>query len=320
MIQKFSCSTKEIIGKTYVSLRLKYISFDRYMTWNYYSPLRYPGGKSCLYPFFSRLFIENDLVGVDYVEPYAGGAGLALNLLFDNLVSNIYINDYDSSIYAFWHILLERGDDFCQWIESVSVDVPTWTFYKEILTNGSTDEMEKAKALFFLNRTNVSGVVKGGIIGGFNQTGKFKIDARFNKREIVKRINKIIRHRNQIHLSNFDGIDFISSIDSQFENLFIYLDPPYYKKGANLYMNFYNDCDHKSLALQVKALKNKWLISYDNQEFILNLYPEFRKICYKLSQGTSNRIGDEILIFPDTLEFKKSITVLQSAVSICNQK
>lgn len=288
------------------------------MTWNYYSPLRYPGGKSCLYPFITRLFIENDLVGVDYVEPYAGGAGLALNLLYNNLVSNIYINDYDSSIYAFWHILLERGDDFCRWIESVSVDVPTWTLYKEILTNGTEDEMERAKALFFLNRTNVSGVVKGGIIGGINQTGKFKIDARFNKREIIQRIDKIIRHRNQIHLSNIDGIDFISNIDSQFENLFIYLDPPYYKKGANLYMNFYNDSNHKSLASQVKVLKNKWLISYDKQEFILNLYPEFRIIGYKLSQGTSNRIGDEILIFPDTLEFKKSITVLQSVTSICN--
>ena len=114
----------------------------------------YPGGKSCLYPFFSRLFVENDLVGVDYVEPYAGGAGLALNLLFDNLVSNIYLNDYDSSIYAFWHSILERGEDFCKWIDSVNVDVPTWHHYKHIIAKEKTDETEKAKALFFLNRTN----------------------------------------------------------------------------------------------------------------------------------------------------------------------
>ena len=286
------------------------------MTWKYLSPLRYPGGKSCLYPFFSRLFVENDLVGTNYVEPYAGGAGLALNLLFDNLVNDIYINDYDSYIHAFWHVILERGDAFCRWIESVSIDVSTWHYYKEMQRNEAIDEMEKAKSLFFLNRTNVSGVIKGGIIGGNLQTGRYKIDARFNKSDLIKRIENIQRHRQRIHLFNMDGIEFVSKIDNNHDNLFIYLDPPYYKKGANLYMNFYKDNDHVSLASQVKALKNKWIISYDKQNFIINLYPSFRKICYRLSQGTSNRIGDEILIFPDSLEYKRSINILNNPMSL----
>ena len=286
------------------------------MTWNYCSPLRYPGGKSCLYPFFSRLFIENDLVGVDYVEPYAGGAGLALNLLFDNLVSNIFINDYDSSIYAFWHSILDRGDEFCRWIDSVNVDVSTWLHYKEILSKETIDEMEKAKALFFLNRTNVSGVVKGGVIGGIQQTGKFKIDARFNKSDLIKRIELILHHKERIHLSNLDGISYVSQIDSLQKNLFIYLDPPYYKKGAD----FYKDEDHKSLAEQIKELHNQWLISYDKQDFIIGLYPNFSKISYRLSQGTSNRIGDEILIFPKTLKYNRSITILKDPMPIGNQE
>lgn len=289
------------------------------MNWNYYSPLRYPGGKSCLYPFFSRLFVENDLVGVDYVEPYAGGAGLALNLLFNNLVSNIFINDYDSSIYAFWHILLERGDDFCKWIDTVNVDVPTWHYYKEIQSKDTDDKMEKAKALFFLNRTNVSGVIKGGIIGGTQQTGKFKIDARFNKSDLIKRIQMIIRYKERIHLFNLDGIKFISQIDSLQNNLFIYLDPPYYKKGADLYMNFYKDENHNSLAEQIKKLHNLWLVSYDKQDYIIGLYPDFRKISYRLSQGTSNRIGDEILIFPNALKYNRSITILKNPMPIGNQ-
>lgn len=290
------------------------------MSWSHYSPLRYPGGKSCLYPFFTRLFVENDLVGIDYVEPYAGGAGLALNLLFDNLVNNIFINDYDSSIYAFWHIILERGEEFCKWVDTVNVDVPTWYYYKEIQAKETADEMEKAKALFFLNRTNVSGVIKGGIIGGIQQTGKYKINARFNKRDLIKRIEMIMRYKERIHLSNFDGIKFVNQIDYLHNDLFIYLDPPYYKKGADLYMNFYKDEDHESLAEQIKGLHNQWLISYDKQDYIIGLYPDYRKISYKLSQGTSNRIGDEILIFPNTLNYKRSIIILKDPMPIGNQE
>ncbi len=286
------------------------------MAWKYLSPLRYPGGKSCLYPFLSRLFVENDLVGLDYVEPYAGGAGLALNLLYNNLVNDIYINDYDSSIHAFWHVVLERGEEFCSWINSVNVNVSTWHYYKEMQNSEHLDEMDKAKSMFFLNRTNVSGIVKGGIIGGAQQSGKYKIDARFNKTDLIKRIEIIQRHRQRIHLFNQDGIGFVSQIDNSHDNLFIYLDPPYYKKGADLYMNFYKDQDHISLSEQVNTLKNKWLISYDKQEFIINLYQNFRKIYYRLSQGTSNRIGDEILIFPDTLSFKRSISILNNPISI----
>lgn len=286
------------------------------MNCDFRSPLRYPGGKSCLYPFFSRLFIENDLVGVDYVEPYAGGAGLALNLLFGNLVNNIYINDYDPSIYAFWHIVLERGEEFCQWIDTVNVDVPTWYQYKEIQKKETIDEMEKAKALFFLNRTNVSGVVKGGIIGGIQQNGKYKIDARFKKNILINRIEMIMRHKERIHLTNLDGIRFVSDIDRTHNNLFIYLDPPYYRKGANLYMNFFKKEDHKALAEQIKALNNNWLISYDKQDFIIDLYPDYRKICYRLSQGTSNRIGDEILIFHNNIRYKRSITILKEPTPI----
>ncbi len=149
----------------------------------HYSPLRYPGGKNCIFPFVSNIFYENNLIGMSYAEPYAGGAGLALRLLFEGYVERIYINDFDKAIYSFWVSILNRTDDFCDWLENVEVSVQTWNRYKEVQRNiDIASQFEIAKATYFLNRTNISGVIKGGIIGGQEQTGKYKMDARFNKK------------------------------------------------------------------------------------------------------------------------------------------
>jgi DNA adenine methylase len=281
---------------------------------NYFSPLRYPGGKNCIFSFASQLFYDNDLIGISYAEPYAGGAGLALRLLFEEYVSDIYINDLDKSIYLFWEAILNRPDEFCEWIKSVKINVTNWRKYKEIQSGSDNffDSFEIAKSTFFLNRTNVSGVIKGGIIGGINQTGKYKIDARFNKIDLINRIKRIATLKHRIHLSNLDGLSFINKIDKKSEEIFIYLDPPYFQKGADLYMNFYKENDHERLSKHVEKLKNRWMVSYDNHEFILNLYSNNNKILYKLSQGASNRVGDEILVFSQFLKYKNAIMNLQS--------
>lgn len=260
------------------------------------------------------MFYDNELIGINYAEPYAGGSGLALRLLFEEYVSNIYINDLDKSIYSFWTSILNRSDEFCEWVKTVKVSVRNWRKYKEI--QSSTDEIEDvfelAKSTFFLNRTNVSGVIKGGIIGGINQTGKYKIDARFNKAELIERIKRIALLKHRIHVSNFDGISFINKLNKKKEEVFIYLDPPYLQKGADLYMNFYSNRDHEKLSRHVAKMRKRWMVSYDHHEFILNLYAENNKIRYKLSQNASNRIGDEILIFSDTLIYKNAIKNLKS--------
>ncbi len=171
---------------------------------------------------------------------------------------------------------------------------------------------ELAKSTFFLNRTNISGVIKGGIIGGINQTGKYKIDARFNRKNLIERIQKLKKVRHRIFVSNIDGIQFIKKIDKLKKEIFIYLDPPYLQKGANLYMNFYTHTDHEKLSKYVHKLQKNWIVSYDNHEFILNLYAEQRKIIHKLSQSASNRIGDEIFIFSNKLNFYGSVDFLKS--------
>lgn len=265
----------------------------------------------------TSLLEENELVGTSYAEPYAGGAGLALRLLMDEYVSEISINDLDPSIYAFWYAVLNSPDELCRWVEGVEVSIRQWEECKVIQREYKTvDMLDLAKSTFFLNRTNVSGVISGGPIGGLEQTGKYKIDVRFNKPELIKRIQDISRFSRRIHLSNLDGIDFLDMIENRQNDVFVYLDPPYYQKGSCLYMNAFKDADHAALADRVRQLRCRWMVSYDSHDFILNLYNQERKISYQLSQCASNRIGDEVIIFDDRINFEKSINKLTAPQAI----
>ena len=278
------------------------------------SPLRYPGGKSLIYPFMVSFLEENDLIGSIYAEPFAGGAGLALSLLYNGLVKKIYINDLDKAIYSFWKTAIENTDFLCSWIAEVSLDIETWKKYHEIYLHSEQYSFEDlAKATFFLNLTNVSGVIKGGVIGGLDQHGSYKIDARFNRDSLIKKVSKLGEFRDKIVLSNEDAFSFLKKREKMKSEVFIYLDPPYYQKAPNLYMNFYRDDDHRLLSKKIVGLKKKWMVSYDNHEFIKNLYVDKHKILYSLQQSTSNRVGKEILIFNDSLEFNKSMQYLKNA-------
>lgn len=282
-----------------------------------YSPLRYPGGKNCIFHFVSSLISENDLVGCKYIEPYAGGAGLALRLLYEEYADSIVINDLDPLVYNFWSVCVTQSDRLVEWIEKAPVTVNTWRKCKEVIRQqDSATSFELASSFFFLNRTNVSGVLNGGIIGGLQQTGTYKIDARFNKTELVRRIRKIARFANRIEITNLDGIRLIEKYVSHTRNTFLYLDPPYYEKGSNLYLNAYMDDDHKQLSQHIRKLSTPWLLSYDNHSFISNLYRPFRKRAYKLQHSTSNKIGDEVLIFSRALKFDASINCLEAVVAI----
>jgi DNA adenine methylase len=182
----------------------------------FYSPLRYPGGKTRIFNFVSNFFRENNLIGIDYAEPYAGGAGLALKLLINEYVKTIYINDLDKSIFSFWKSIIENPIRFCTWIHDVEITVKNWKKYKKIQNNSEdVDEFELAKSTFFLNRTNVSGIIKGGLIGGYEQAGKYKMDVRFNKSNLIDRIKKISKFKSRIKVSCQDGVRFIKHIDKK---------------------------------------------------------------------------------------------------------
>ncbi len=269
-----------------------------------HTPLRYPGGKRKLSDFFERLLSDNGLLGGDYAEPFAGGAGLALELLKRGVVRHVYLNDIDPHVFAFWDSILNRTEDFCQLVEETPVTVQEWHKQKEIFSNPSTDSILHGFATFFLNRTNRSGILLGGVIGGKNQNGKWKLDCRFNKTDLIRKIKSIGDARDLISFFNVDAEHFLGGVCSSFSNRsLIYLDPPYYTKGACLYQNHYKHEDHERLAKQVKKLITPWVVSYDNNPTISMMYSNYSPVEYSIYYSVQNHVKGREIIFCGNCNF-----------------
>ena len=252
--------------------------------------------------FVDKLIVKNGLVGFNYVEPYAGGAGLAIELLKREKISELWLNDIDPGIWACWHCILNRSEEFCELIEKTPVSIEEW-FHQKSLMN-SDDELLRGFATFFLNRTNRSGILKGGVIGGKQQTGKWKIDCRFNKKDLIDRVETIAAHSNRIHFLNQDAVAFIATLLKEKEFTALYnLDPPYYVKGEGLYINAYNDEDHKLVSKLVKKIKSPWMVSYDNHPFIRNLYTDCFALEYDLSYSAHTASQGHEIIFMNNLSW-----------------
>jgi len=267
----------------------------------FYSPLRYPGGKNKLAKFVALICERNGING-HYVEPYAGGASVALYLLLEGHVGEVTINDYDRAVYAFWYTVLHHSEKFCSKIMSTEITVENWKKFKTIHNNKKTAPLfDLGFATFFLNRTNRSGIIDGGIIGGVNQNGEYKIDCRFNKEDLIKRIRLIAEHRKNIHLYHLDALELIEEIQKAKgnENTIFYFDPPYYLKGPSLYMSHYKHNDHKQVSDRIREMKNiRWIVSYDNTPEIKKLYPGSKKKEYSFFHTAYEiREGKEILFF-----------------------
>jgi len=276
------------------------------MATGHYSPLRYPGGKGKLLPFVKELILCNGLGGGSYSEPYAGGANIALGLLVEDYVSEVYINDIDRAIYSFWHSVLKESEAFMRKIWDTPVTMEQWKLQKEIYKNqGSHNFLEVGFATFFLNRTNRSGVIKGGVIGGNNQQGNYKIDARYNKKELLKRINRIAFFADKIQLSQLDALEFLVFLEQQETKGLVFLDPPYYKKGHQLYTNFYKASDHIEIAAAIKKSPLKhWIVTYDNAPEINEIYDLSTKKVYNLRYSLSQTqpTGAEVLFYSNSLK------------------
>lgn len=273
----------------------------------FYSPLRYPGGKNKLAKFISLVCVENKINGC-YVEPYAGGASVALHLLINGYVKEIIINDFDKSLYAFWYSVLNHTKELCEMIDKADLSIMNWKKQREIQYNKDTASLlELGFSTFFLNRTNRSGIVMGGVIGGVNQSGNYKIGCRFNKSELIDRIKFIAIHKRNIKLHNLDALELIKQVTrkTRSKNLIFYFDPPYFLKGKSLYMNAYNENDHKKVSEKIKAIQNaRWIVSYDNVPQIQALYKEksIKKKSYSfIHTAYAPREGQELLFFSQNL-------------------
>lgn len=270
------------------------------------SPLRYPGGKSCLTNYMKVLIKQNYLEGCKYIEPFAGGAGLALNLLNDGYVSEVHINDLDRSIYSFWWSILNRTDSFIRRIETVEINMKEYWHQKEVQKNKrNATLLELGFSTFFLNRVNRSGIITAGVIGGNAQNGKYKMNVRFNKTKLIDKIRKIKSFRNRITLSNIDAKDLIDGINpNERISTIVYVDPPYYVKGSTLYQNFFNFADHRGLRDSIFGLRTNWIVSYDNVSAIQSLYEDYNSLEYGLNYSANNHItGSEIIFFSQGLNY-----------------
>ncbi len=271
----------------------------------FYSPLRYPGGKNKLSAFIAKICIDNNING-HYVEPYSGGASVALFLLIEGFVDKITINDRDRSIYAFWYSVLNKTNELCELIETAELTISEWKKQKDIQTNKKTvDLLTLGFSTFYLNRTNRSGIINGGVMGGVEQNGNYLMNCRFNKVELIQRIRLIAKHKKNIRLYRKDAIKLIDKIqqEANSENVVFYFDPPYYLKASTLYMNHYENKNHKKVSEKIKAIQNiKWIVSYDNVPEIKELYADCDKKEFSFKHTAyESRIGKEIIFFSDNL-------------------
>ena len=269
------------------------------------TPLRYPGGKQRLSPFLKEVLKENKITG-HYVEPYAGGSGIAIELLISKNIDFIHLNDSDFGIYAFWHSILNKTEEFCHLIATTSLTITEWKKRREIVRKCDKRRMlQLGFSVFYLNRCNRSGVLTAGVIGGLKQDGNFKMDARFSRNDLIRRIESIALFKEKISITNFDAEYYIKNyIPNLPINTLIYLDPPYFVKGSDLYLNHYKKEDHARLSQVIQSeIKHKWILSYDGVKDILKLYRERRHFLYDLQYTAAKAYkGQEVFVFSDKVK------------------
>ena len=268
------------------------------------SPLRYPGGKGRLAQYVIDLIELNELGGGRYVETYAGGAGIAITLLYLEYASHVHLNDVDRAVYSFWKATLDHTDEMARRVRDTPLTLDERLRQKAVYRDPSASTLDLGFATFFLNRTNRSGIIHAGVIGGNKQDGTYRIDARYNRVDLVRRIEKVASYAPRITLYNKDAADFITAdLGAIKGKALVYLDPPYYANGSRLYRNTYKHADHAKIAALVGSIQQPWIVSYDNAEPIRGLYAAYRQETFGLGYSANAKYeGKEVMVFCDALK------------------
>jgi DNA adenine methylase len=278
----------------------------------YLSPLRYPGGKAKFAALLRSILQRNELVGCEYYEPFAGGAGAALRLLKDGTVSHLHLNDADYRIYALWRAVFYHNDALVDALLKADVTINDW--HKQFAICKAPERhraFSVAFATLFLNRCNRSGVILGSRpIGGLKQDGAFKIDARFNRTALAERVKALAPFKASVTLYNEDALTFLQSRlpkGARRRKVFAYLDPPYYSEGRRLYLSYYSDADHRDLSRYIRRQTAlRWVMSYDDNTAIRKLYGRLVRRSVRVDYSLySRRAGEELLIAPDGLRLPR---------------
>lgn len=284
-----------------------------------YSPLRYPGGKSKLYNLVEAVVCHYSDFVTTYVEPFAGGAAVALGLLMNQKVNKIIINDINIGVYSFWRSVCQDTEDILRLIRDTDVTIDNFNKQKSIYRNESQYSPELGFATFFLNRTCYSGILHAGPIGGYCQAGKYLLDARYKQTSMLEKVERIARFASNIEVYNLDILDFVKLVVAEKKDVFTYFDPPYYVKGKELYTNFLNHDDHKKICDSISKLKTPWLVTYDNVGDISDIYRDFPQFEFDLSYTLNskvNRIGTELLISSDAEVFDTINPIIRTKINL----
>lgn len=255
------------------------------------SPLRYPGGRNIIYNKLKATIIACNIKDVIYVEPFAGGFGIGLRLLYEDVVDRVILNDFDIHIYNFWYSVLNYTDQLVKLIENTPITIDERLRQKNIYDNTKSSRLEDGFATLFLNRVNFSGIIKAGVIGGNNQTGSYHIDCRFNKTDIIAKVRKVAKYKKKIQLKHKDAKLLLKQLSENDGNYFFYLDPPYVIKGSALYTEYFSEQDHYAFADAVRQyLKSvPWVMTYDKCELISKIYKKNKLFEYTTSYNAKNK-------------------------------
>lgn len=273
------------------------------------SPLRYPGGKALMAPLLKEIRSLNSLETRAIAEPFAGGAGASLTLLHGGDADRVLLNDLDPRIYDFWHAAIHDTADMIDHLNQCSISVDEWQRWREVYKSGDGTQVERGFATLYLNRCNRSGIIRNaGVIGGLAQQGRWKMDARFNKNAIRERLEWLGRRRDQITVSNRDGIECLETASHQRALWFV--DPPYVTKGRTLYMDTLDADYHRELAKHLQAADRvDWVLTYDDCAQVRDLYGEWADIRRfpLLYSAAGRQVGNEVLISPRGLKLPERI-------------
>ena len=268
-----------------------------------YTPLRYPGGKTKYTDLFVDILSMNDLTGCTFVEVFAGGAGAAIKLLLQGRVKALFLNDLDVSIYSFWKMVKERPSDLIELIETTPVTMTEWHGQRAIYqAQDTSDPLALGFATFFLNRCNRSGILGARPVGGMNQSGTYRVNSRYNKNTSIAKIQAIADHAHAIEVFNMDGLAFLTYLRQRRRKrkCLLYLDPPYFHNGPALYLNHFEYPDHRSLRDHIANCRFPWVLSYDKDSIIIDLYKRITSMyTHSLRHTiTGNTLASELIMSP----------------------
>lgn len=252
-------------------------------------------------PFLRHVIEAQRTRPVFYAEPFAGGAGAAMQLLSDGVVEHVALNDLNGGITSFWRAVFEENDRLAEAVRTAELSLGMWHQQREIQLDAQADPFERGFATFYLNRTNRSGILGGRPIGGLEQTGTWKLDARFNKADLVARIRHLSSFRDRVTVTQNEGRLFLDALDGDRTEKMIYVDPPYLKQGEDLYLANMLYRDHVNLARTLLRLKSPWLLTYDRDDRIPEqFYPGLACAAFSISHTAAiQHLGKEYLVVPE---------------------